>query len=98
MATIARLSPHDVQGDVRHEVEHEDGDLVEGHPRRVNGVELLHGKLEPPGMQTMDQVMQQEAEPPDEQQLGIEDRASEKGFRASFQWSWESLLFQFRAY
>jgi hypothetical protein len=66
--------PGKIQGDVRDQVEKDDADLENRHPRVVQHVELLDGKVEPSAVKQIDPVMCQDKDQKPHRQYGVVDQ------------------------
>jgi hypothetical protein len=67
------------QSNIRDEIEQENTNLVQCHPRIVQGVKLLHRHMKPSAMQSIHPlVCAQEAQPPHEQDTIVDDSTSEQ--------------------
>ena len=67
-------APGEIQGEVRDQVEKDDADLENRHPRVVQHVELLDGKMEPSAVKQIDPVMCQDKDQKPHRQYGVVDQ------------------------
>ena len=77
-ARVHRLyrAPGEIQGKVRGQVEKDDADLVNRHPRVVQHVELLDGKTKPAAVKQIQPVVRQDKDQKPQRQYGVVDQCT----------------------